>query len=306
MTFRVFQGIGFGAEWGVGAVLVAELVRPESRGRALGRHPERVGRRLGAGRRRLPDRVRALRRDGRMAGADVPRHPAGAADPVRALAGRGPGGVPGGQAATATVPLKQIFSRRAAADDDRRLAAGHGHPGRLLRDVHLDPDVPEEGARPHRRRHQRATCSWSSRARSLGYLLRGLRARPDRAASERSRCSRRWPAPRWSLYFAVPQRLEHDAAGRRASRWASSPRAASAGSARISPSSSRRGRAATGEGFCYNVGRGIGALFPGIIGFLATAIGLGGAVAFGVFGYVLAIFALAFLPETRAGDPGAE
>src|ERR1700712_446507 len=36
MSFRVFQGIGFGAEWGVGAVLVAELVRPESRGRALG------------------------------------------------------------------------------------------------------------------------------------------------------------------------------------------------------------------------------------------------------------------------------
>src|SRR3954449_5081260 len=36
MTFRVFQGIGFGAEWGVGAVLVAELVRPASRGKALG------------------------------------------------------------------------------------------------------------------------------------------------------------------------------------------------------------------------------------------------------------------------------
>src|SRR3954451_19425589 len=36
MTFRVLQGIGFGAEWGVGAVLVAELVRPSSRGRALG------------------------------------------------------------------------------------------------------------------------------------------------------------------------------------------------------------------------------------------------------------------------------
>src|SRR4051812_41035391 len=36
MAFRVFQGIGFGAEWGVGAVLVAEIVRPESRGRALG------------------------------------------------------------------------------------------------------------------------------------------------------------------------------------------------------------------------------------------------------------------------------
>src|ERR1700754_2858195 len=36
LAFRVFQGIGFGAEWGVGAVLVAELVRGESRGRALG------------------------------------------------------------------------------------------------------------------------------------------------------------------------------------------------------------------------------------------------------------------------------
>src|ERR1044072_2185429 len=31
MTFRVFEGIGFGAEWGVGAVLVAALVRPPSR-----------------------------------------------------------------------------------------------------------------------------------------------------------------------------------------------------------------------------------------------------------------------------------
>ena len=55
----------------------------------------------------------------------------------------------------------------------------------------------------------------------------------------------------------------------------------------------------TGGGFCYNVGRGLGALFPGIIGFLAAAIGLGGAVAFGVFGYVLALLALTVLPETH-------
>ena len=58
----------------------------------------------------------------------------------------------------------------------------------------------------------------------------------------------------------------------------------------------------TGGGFCYNVGRGIGALFPGIIGFLAAAIGLGGAIAFGVFGYVLAICALAVLPETHGRE----
>ena len=58
----------------------------------------------------------------------------------------------------------------------------------------------------------------------------------------------------------------------------------------------------TGSGFCYNVGRAFGALFPGIIGFLAAAIGLGGAVAFGVFGYVLAIAALRFLPETHGKE----
>jgi hypothetical protein len=49
-------------------------------------------------------------------------------------------------------------------------------------------------------------------------------------------------------------------------------------------------------------GRAFGALFPGIIGFLAAVIGLGGAVAVGVFGYVLAIAALRFLPETHGKE----
>ena len=77
-------------------------------------------------------------------------------------------------------------------------------------------------------------------------------------------------------------------------------------SAPTCPSCTRRTRAGTGGGFCYNVGRGIGALFPGIIGFLAAAVGLGGAIAFGVFGYVLAIGALVFLPETRDARSGVE
>src|SRR3954466_8446848 len=90
IVLRVFQGIGFGAEWGVGAVLVAELGRGDPGGRArgitqrawagAGDHPGRVGGRLGAGRGRVPDRVRGLPRDDRLARADVPRHPAGAAD----------------------------------------------------------------------------------------------------------------------------------------------------------------------------------------------------------------------------------
>ena len=36
LVFRVFQGIGFGGEWAVGATLVAELIKPEARGKALG------------------------------------------------------------------------------------------------------------------------------------------------------------------------------------------------------------------------------------------------------------------------------
>ena len=56
----------------------------------------------------------------------------------------------------------------------------------------------------------------------------------------------------------------------------------------------------SGQGFCYNFGRGIGALFPTLVGYLAastglaTAIGVFGAAAFSVF------FIAAFcLPETR-------
>ena len=129
-------------------------------------HPERVGRGLGARRRRLPDRVRAVRRADRVARADVPRHPARAADPLHPLARRGPGGLPRGAGRgrrASEVPLKQIF--RELLKHDRRVGARDRHPGRLLRDVHLDPDLPEDGARPHGRRHA-ATCSWSSRARS--------------------------------------------------------------------------------------------------------------------------------------------
>jgi MFS family permease len=36
LTLRALQGLGFGAEWAVGAVLLGELIRPENRGRVLG------------------------------------------------------------------------------------------------------------------------------------------------------------------------------------------------------------------------------------------------------------------------------
>jgi MFS family permease len=58
----------------------------------------------------------------------------------------------------------------------------------------------------------------------------------------------------------------------------------------------------TGQGFAYNLGRGLGAFFPTVIGYLSDVMGLGGAMLFGVLGYALALVALAGLPETRGRE----
>lgn len=58
----------------------------------------------------------------------------------------------------------------------------------------------------------------------------------------------------------------------------------------------------TGQGFTYNFGRGVGALFPATVGFLATTWGLGSAMAVGALAYVLAAVALLGLPETRGRE----
>jgi MFS family permease len=55
-----------------------------------------------------------------------------------------------------------------------------------------------------------------------------------------------------------------------------------------------------GQRFCYNVGRGIGAVFPALVGFLAARLGLAAAIAIFTFcGLSLMIVALLLLPETR-------
>ncbi len=55
-----------------------------------------------------------------------------------------------------------------------------------------------------------------------------------------------------------------------------------------------------GQGFCYNAGRGIGALFPALVGFLAAKVGLTVAIAiFSLSAYGIMIVALLLLPETR-------
>jgi MFS family permease len=55
-----------------------------------------------------------------------------------------------------------------------------------------------------------------------------------------------------------------------------------------------------GQGFCYNAGRGIGAVFPALVGILAARLGLAAAIAiFSFCGFALMIAALLMLPETR-------
>ncbi|MEV5971297.1 MFS transporter [Streptomyces sp. NPDC051921] len=58
----------------------------------------------------------------------------------------------------------------------------------------------------------------------------------------------------------------------------------------------------TGQGLTYNTGRAVGALFPTLVGFLADSWGVGGALVFGAVGYGLAVLALLGLPETRGRE----
>ena len=60
----------------------------------------------------------------------------------------------------------------------------------------------------------------------------------------------------------------------------------------------------TGQGFTYNFGRGVGALFPAGIGFAAQSMGVGGAVIFAAAAYGIAVLALLGLPETVGRELG--
>ncbi len=59
----------------------------------------------------------------------------------------------------------------------------------------------------------------------------------------------------------------------------------------------------SGQGFSYNFGRAIGALFPTLVGYLSARITLGHAIsAFAVAAYLVMILAVLLLPETRGKE----
>ena len=63
----------------------------------------------------------------------------------------------------------------------------------------------------------------------------------------------------------------------------------------------------SGQGFSYNFGRGVGALFPALVGELSLRISLAHAIgAFAAAAYLLMIVAVIALPETRGRELSAD
>jgi MFS family permease len=305
MVFRVFQGIGFGAEWGVGAVLVAELVRPESRGKALGvvQSAWAAGWALAVVAYLISFELfeesvawRVLMCLGILPALLILYVRSRVEDPEVFRESRT-------RDRSGEVPLKQILQGKLLRTTVAASLLATGIQGGYYAMFTWIPT--------YLKKERELTIVGTSgylfvviAGAFLGYLSAGWVH--DRLGRRRTfALFAALAGVSLVAYFLVPEGsnttllLVGFPLGFFASGCFSG-----FGSylAELYPTRAR----ATGEGFCYNVGRGIGALFPGIIGFLAAAIGLGGAIAFGVFGYVLAIAALAVLPETRGREIRAD
>ena len=299
MVFRIFQGIGFGAEWGVGAVLVAELVRPESRGKALGviQSAWATGWALAVVAYLIAFELFAE----------------GTAWRVLMCLGILPGLLI--LYIRRTVEDPEVFKKADTKKDELPLK-------QILRGKLLKTTVAASLLATGIQGGYYAMFTWIptylKTERDLtvigtsGYLfvvIAGSFLGYLTAGMVHDRIGRRKTFALFAslagtalvLYFLVPEGSNTTLlfVGFPLGFFASG--CFSGFGSYLSELFPTRARG-TGGGFCYNVGRGLGALFPGIIGFLAAAIGLGGAVAFGVFGYVLAICALAALPETHGRE----
>jgi MFS family permease len=298
MAFRVFQGIGFGAEWGVGAVLVAELVRPDARGKALGiiQSAWAAGWALAvvaylAAFELFAEQTawRVLMCAGILPAALILYIRSRVEDPEVFREAPKSG----------EVPLKQILSGDLLRTTIAASVLATGIQGGYYAMFTWIPTYLKD--------ERDLTIVGTSgylfvviAGAFLGYLSAGWvhdRLGRRRTFALFAGCA----GAALVLYFAVPSGSNTTllVVGFPLGFFASGC-FSGFGSylAELFPTRAR----ATGGGFCYNVGRGIGALFPGIIGFLAAAIGLGGAIAFGVFGYLLAMLALTVLPETRGRE----
>jgi MFS family permease len=311
LVFRVFQGIGFGGEWAVGAILVAEIIKPEARGKALGviqsawavgwalaviaytivfslasdEQGWRILMMLGILPALLILYVRRNVEDPEVFSATKEKEKRRDPEAVEARATES--------------TLKQIFRSDLAKTTVFASILATGIQGGYYAMFTWIPTFLKE----ERALSVVGTSGYLAvviAGAFLGYLSAGM---------VHDRLGRRKTFTLFAslagislvTYFLVPEGSNATllVVGFPLGFFASGC-FAGFGSylSELYPTRAR----GTGAGFCYNVGRAFGALFPGFIGFLAAAIGLGGAVAFGVFGYVLAIVALRFLPETHGKE----
>ena len=311
MVFRVFQGIGFGAEWAVGAILVAELIRPEARGKALGiiQSAWAVGWALAVVAYTivfsLMDETQAWRV--LMMLGILPAllilyvrrnvdDPEVFSETKRKEQRRDREAV---EAHATESPLKQIFRSDLAKTTIFASILATGIQGGYYAMFTWIPTFLKE----------ERDLSVVGSAGYLFVVIAGAFLGYLSAGMVHDRLGRRKTFTLFAslagislvAYFLVPSGSNTTLLiiGFPLGFFASG--CFSGFGSYLSELFPTRARG-TGAGFCYNVGRAFGALFPGIIGFLAAAIGLGGAVAFGVFGYVLAIAALRFLPETHGKE----
>jgi len=311
MVFRVFQGIGFGGEWAVGAILVAELIKPEARGKALGviqsawavgwalavvaytivfslvtdEQGWRILMMLGILPALLILYVRRNVEDSEVFSETKEKEQRGDREAVEANA--------------TETPLKQIFRSDLAKTTIFASILATGIQGGYYAMFTWIPTYLKE----------ERDLSVVGSAGYLFVVIAGAFLGYLSAGFVHDRLGRKKTFTLYAAlagvslvaYFLVPTGSNTTLLiiGFPLGFFASG--CFSGFGSYLSELYPTRARG-TGAGFCYNVGRAIGALFPGIIGFLAAAIGLGGAVAFGVFGYVLAIGALRFLPETHGKE----
>jgi MFS family permease len=303
MAFRIFQGIGFGAEWGVGAVLVAELVRPEARGKALGviQSAWAVGWALAVVAYLITFEVFAETTAWRVLMC-VGILPAFLILYIRRNV-EDPEVFQEADTKADELPLKQILSGKLLKTTIFASLLATGIQGGYYAMFTWIPT--------YLKTERDLTVVGTSGylfvvivGSFLGYLTAGMvhdRIGRKRAFTLFAACA----GAALVLYFLVPEGSNTTLliVGFPLGFFASG--CFSGFGSYLSELFPTRARG-TGGGFCYNVGRGIGALFPGIIGFLAAAVGLGGAIAFGVFGYVLALAALTVLPETHGREIRAD
>ena len=309
LVFLTLQGLGFGGEWAAGAVLVAEYADATQRGRVVGSvqsawsigyagvllanpitfslaPPElawRIMFWLGA----LPAVALLWVRTG------IEESPLYRAE-VAARARHWPGRRQTRRGAARAVPPRPSFRVTLAS----ALLSVGSHRRRDF-SIWL-PTYLEQVCAISRSRASPPT--WASRWSAGSWAASAPATCWTRwAGAAASRCSRSAarspPGPTWCCPSAPPGWCSPSA-----SRSASSARASSSGLAvylaELYPTELR----GAGQGFGYNIGRGIGAVGPAAIGVAAARFGLSDALALAATSYVLCLVALIFLPETR-GKP---